>query len=127
MRNPNQDYAKGKIKRICKLCKKEFKAKHSNQIYCSKECSKKAYSFEYQSENGGATVYYKLRFEIFKRDDFTCQYCGRNVKEDKIKLHIDHINPKKNGGEYKANNLTTSCEECNLGKFDVLLKKRELN
>lgn len=76
--------------------------------------------------NGKSTNYYKLRFEILKRDNFTCQYCGRNVNEEKIKLHIDHINPVKNGGLFVADNLTTSCEECNLGKGDVLLEKKAL-
>ncbi len=74
--------------------------------------------------NGKLGNFYRLRFEIFKRDNFTCQYCGRNVKEDKIKLHCDHIHPKIKGGHFIANNLITSCEECNLGKKDVLLGKK---
>lgn len=37
-----------------------------------------------------------LRFEVFKRDSFTCQYCG-NMAPDII-LEVDHINPVKNGG-----------------------------
>ena len=37
-----------------------------------------------------------LRFKVLNRDNFTCQYCGR--KPPKVKLHIDHINPKSKGG-----------------------------
>lgn len=72
----------------------------------------------------------KLRFEVFKRDSFTCQYCGR--KSPDIILHIDHINPVSKGGENDILNLITSCVECNLGKSDrkltdgdILKKKRK--
>lgn len=56
----------------------------------------------------------KLRFEILKRDKFTCQYCGVTATE-KL-LHIDHIKPVADGGDNNPLNLTTSCRECNLGK-----------
>ena len=119
-------YKNGNIKRICKLCKKQYKAKTQNQIYCSKKCAEIANSFEYQAKNGGSTLFLKLRFEIFKRDNFTCQYCGRNVKEDNIKLCIDHIYPKSKNGKYKSDNLITACFECNTGKGDILLEKKLL-
>lgn len=56
----------------------------------------------------------KLRFEIFKRDGFTCQYCGKRPPE--IMLVIDHIHPVKLGGDNDPLNLITSCESCNQGK-----------
>ena len=62
----------------------------------------------------------KCRFEIFKRDNFTCQYCGRKPS-DGVKLHVDHMNPKINGGNEDMDNLITSCQDCNKGKFDYLL------
>lgn len=62
------------------------------------------------------------RFEVFKRDDFTCQYCGRNVKKHKVVLTIDHIVPKKRGGSEDILNLTTACLTCNLGKHKHYLK-----
>ena len=48
----------------------------------------------------------KIRFEIFKRDSFKCQYCGKSAP-DAI-LHIDHIIPVAEGGKksYKANLIT---------------------
>lgn len=55
-----------------------------------------------------------IRFEVFKRDSFTCQYCGRSAPE--VILHIDHINPVAGGGDNDIMNLVTSCVECNLGK-----------
>lgn len=55
-----------------------------------------------------------LRFEVFKRDNFTCQYCGGQAPE--VVLHVDHINPVAGGGDNDILNLITSCEPCNLGK-----------
>lgn len=56
----------------------------------------------------------KLRFEVFKRDSFTCQYCGRSAPD--VLLHVDHIKPVANGGTNDITNLITSCSECNIGK-----------
>lgn len=56
----------------------------------------------------------KLRFEVFKRDNFTCQYCGAQSPD--VVLQVDHINPVANGGENDILNLVTSCEACNQGK-----------
>lgn len=62
----------------------------------------------------------KLRFDIFKRDLFTCQYCGKTPPN--IVLEIDHIMPVSKGGTNNINNLLTSCFNCNRGK-----NKHELN
>lgn len=56
----------------------------------------------------------KKRFEVFKRDSFTCQYCGLAAPE--VILHIDHIEPVSKGGSNDILNLITSCKGCNLGK-----------
>lgn len=56
----------------------------------------------------------KLRFEVFKRDLFTCQYCGRKAPD--VVLHVDHIKPVSKGGKNELMNMVTSCLECNLGK-----------
>lgn len=56
----------------------------------------------------------KVRFEVFKRDSFKCQYCGKSAPD--VVLHVDHINPVSNDGTNDIMNLITSCSECNLGK-----------
>lgn len=61
-----------------------------------------------------------LRFKIFERDNFTCQYCGQ--KPPNVVLHVDHIHPKSKGGGDEELNLITSCQSCNLGKKDKILK-----
>lgn len=61
----------------------------------------------------------KLRFEVFKRDSFTCQYCGRSSPA--VILHVDHIHPVSQGGTNDILNLVTSCADCNSGKGKRLL------
>lgn len=56
----------------------------------------------------------KQRFEVFKRDGFKCQYCGRAAPE--VLLHVDHIKPVVEGGGDDILNLITACADCNLGK-----------
>lgn len=58
----------------------------------------------------------KLRFEVFKRDDFTCQYCGKKAPD--VVLEVDHIEPVAKGGTNEITNLITACFECNRGKSD---------
>ena len=58
----------------------------------------------------------KIRFEVFKRDSFTCQYCGKAAPE--VILHLDHIYPVSKGGTNELLNLVTACDGCNLGKSD---------
>lgn len=55
-----------------------------------------------------------LRFEVFKRDAFTCQYCGGKAPE--VVLHVDHIEPHAKGGSDEMVNLITACAACNGGK-----------
>jgi hypothetical protein len=75
----------------------------------------------------------KTRFEIFKRDRFTCQYCGR--KPPDVVLEVDHVVAVVAGGSSEEHNLLTSCFDCNRGKasnpLDIpppldLMEKRRL-
>ena len=72
----------------------------------------------------------EMRELIFKRDNYTCFYCGwRNgIKDigDRI-LSIDHIVPWKYGGTSKPENLITSCLECNIKKNDKITESLILN
>ena len=61
----------------------------------------------------------KVRFEVFKRDSFTCQYCGKKAPE--VILAVDHIEPVAKGGADDMLNLITSCFDCNSGKSDRTL------
>lgn len=66
----------------------------------------------------------KIRFEVFKRDSFSCQYCGR--KSPNVILEVDHINPVKRGGKNDMMNLITSCFDCNRGKSDRVISDNSI-
>ncbi len=58
----------------------------------------------------------KVRFDVFKRDGFVCQYCGAHPPS--VVLEVDHIHPVSAGGTNDIDNLVTSCFDCNRGKSD---------
>lgn len=57
-----------------------------------------------------------VRFEVLRRDSFTCTYCGRRPPE--VVLHVDHVVPWSQGGSNHPDNLKAACQDCNLGKRD---------
>lgn len=57
----------------------------------------------------------KLRYEIFKRDDFKCVLCGATAKDDE--LVVDHVKPVVQGGTNTQENLRVLCRACNHGKM----------
>lgn len=61
----------------------------------------------------------KTRFEVFKRDAFTCQYCGAHPPD--VVLEVDHIVPVVEGGENDMDNLISACFSCNRGKGPISL------
>jgi 5-methylcytosine-specific restriction endonuclease McrA len=50
--------------------------------------------------------------EIFRRDNYTCQYCGRKMSH----LTIDHVMPRHRGGRHSWQNLVSACPACNRRK-----------
>lgn len=52
------------------------------------------------------------RKNVFKRDDYTCQYCGVISNN----LTLDHILPRSRGGETSWENVVTCCYKCNVQK-----------
>jgi 5-methylcytosine-specific restriction endonuclease McrA len=49
------------------------------------------------------------RRDIFLRDHFTCQYCGKQTKE----LTLDHVLPRHRGGGHDWGNVVAACKACN--------------
>ncbi len=63
----------------------------------------------------------RVRFGVFKRDGFSCLYCGSHPPD--VVLQIDHIVHVFEGGDNDICNLVTSCVACNSGKSSVQLTK----
>ncbi|MBM3942347.1 MAG: HNH endonuclease [SAR202 cluster bacterium] len=50
--------------------------------------------------------------EIFLRDQFTCQYCGKRTQN----LTLDHVVPRRQRGSHTWENVVAACPRCNLHK-----------
>lgn len=74
--------------------------------------SKRLYGVDYNQ-------WKKVREKIFKRDDWTCKYCG---KRGGI-LEVDHIIPISKNGTNHLSNLTTACRSCNRQKRDKTISE----
>lgn len=59
------------------------------------------------------------RIRVLERDRFTCQYCGAKAPE--VRLEVDHVIPRSQGGRHGLANLVTACFTCNRGKRDKLI------
>lgn len=60
----------------------------------------------------------KLRFAVYKRDEYRCRYCHRS--ESWVQLEVDHIIPISKGGKSTIDNLQTLCHDCNVKKGDKI-------
>ena len=63
------------------------------------------------------------RREIFRRDNYTCQYCGRETRQ----LTVDHVVPRHRGGEYCWKNLVSACPACNRRKGGKMLQDAHMS
>jgi len=54
------------------------------------------------------------KLNVFARDRWTCQYCGR--RKPIAELTQDHVVPRAQGGKTCWENVVTSCIECNTHK-----------
>ena len=54
------------------------------------------------------------RRNIYSRDNYSCQYCGRRFPADD--LTCDHVLPRSRGGKAQWNNIVTCCVACNRRK-----------
>lgn len=59
-------------------------------------------------------LWYAIRFKVFERDGFTCQYCGQAAPN--VRLEVDHRLSLVEGGTNGLDNLVTACWSCNRGK-----------
>jgi diadenosine tetraphosphate (Ap4A) HIT family hydrolase len=55
-----------------------------------------------------------VRYEVLKRAGFRCELCG--IPADERAIEVDHIVPRKHGGEDDLTNLQALCFKCNANK-----------
>ncbi len=132
-----------KIKKNCLICSKEYLVRkcHLKSKYCSHRCYHRSLVGKPQSiearlnlsiKNGGSNHYnwqggitpinlkirrsldYRIwRLEVFKRDNYTCQFCGTRGGD----LHADHIKPFAYFPKlrFELSNGRTLCVNCHRG------------
>lgn len=59
----------------------------------------------------------RLRFEVLRRDNHTCRYCGGSAPD--VALTVDHVVPVALSGSDDPSNLVAACRDCNSGKSSV--------
>lgn len=118
---------KNRPEKICEFCgnaiEKTIPRQSRNCLSCrGKKIYKKAIEKKIKQAKMAPKVVKKrlrIRFKVFSRNNFTCQYCGRRAPD--VVLEVDHIKPRAKGGLDSIENFITSCRDCNLGKGDILL------
>ena len=93
--------------------------KHKDLDRVGREAAIKIFMEDTRIKKESRTMSRSKRFKIFKRDNFTCNYCG-SLKYH-TNLHVDHIVPVCEGGGNNEDNLVTSCSSCNLKKSGMSL------
>lgn len=114
----------------CQSCHRLLKDCRIKRKFCSSFCAYTTYKNK-NYKTSKISQYTITRFDIFKRDDFRCIYCGKSSIEDNIKLEIDHLIPR-NGVNYRLeyediSKLITSCVQCNKEKSNNNLTQEQLD
>lgn len=70
---------------------------------------------KYEKQGASSVVF--SRRNLFKRDRYTCQYCGKQPR-DHSELTMDHLIPRSKGGKSVWDNVVLACVDCNKKKAD---------
>ena len=124
--------AKKELKKIiCKECGNQFIPEYGNKkrLFCSTECcGKNARRCRRQKERArlrNAKIEIVNATEIFIRDGWKCQLCGKKLKPKHRGTYrddapeLDHIIPLSMGGDHSRNNTQCACRKCNSEKGGV--------
>lgn len=66
----------------------------------------------------GAYIPAKIKMRVVRRDNYTCQICGKHLKDDEIEF--DHVIPRAQGGSSEEHNIRLTCFDCNRRKSKKL-------
>jgi 5-methylcytosine-specific restriction endonuclease McrA len=62
------------------------------------------------TNNGSTSRWRKIRERVLVRDNYTCYYCACEATT------VDHIVPRRLGGDDSMDNLVAACKKCNYSK-----------
>lgn len=91
-----------------KLVNPDLKIKKPSIIKVNKYVNQKFHKVPFSREN------------VYKRDNFSCVYCGCINKKT---LTLDHVFPTSKGGQNTFENVVTACRKCNGEKADLTLEE----
>jgi len=64
--------------------------------------------------NPSRDIPFHTRLRVVRRDNYTCQDCGKHLREDE--LEFDHKIPYSRGGTSDEHNIRLTCFDCNRKK-----------
>jgi len=136
-------YGKVRLRQsICRECKSKFFIldNKQNTFYCE-DCLSDFNNKKLSHSQNPKIIYHlrnnrrryipkKVRFEIYKRDNYKCIYCGKDLYDDFLigtgKITVDHFVPYSvDRGGAIFDNLFTACKRCNCSKFSTLFNSLE--
>ena len=74
-------------------------------------------------QNGLAKGWDNRKHAVLFRDNYICQYCGKNIIKSNLVAEVDHIIPRSRGGKDNFKNLVTACRDCNQAKVNKTAKE----
>ena len=66
----------------------------------------------------GRYIPFKTKIRVVRRDNYTCQHCGKHLRDDEVEF--DHMIPYAKGGSSEEHNLRLTCHDCNQDKSDKI-------
>ena len=69
-----------------------------------------------EQRRSGRYIPFKIKMRVARRDNYTCQQCGKHLKDDEVEF--DHVIPLSKGGSSEEHNIRLTCYDCNRDKLD---------
>ncbi len=106
------------------ICAGRARRKPPEEVRATKVANWRKWDLIYKAKKHGATIEVFSPLEIFARDGWKCQRCGRKIKvgakDNGRKASIDHIIPLSKGGAHSRRNVQATCLSCNVRKKNCI-------
>lgn len=125
----------------CMQCGSVFMPRYGSKrrTYCSAECARKGNRKQNvrgtnrkRARAHGVAYQYVNPIKVLRRDNWTCQLCGRKTPQalrgtyDDRAPELDHIMPISKGGAHSYANVQCACRACNMAKGDKPMGQHQL-